>query len=137
MEVEVRLLQLVLEVGHGAQALHDAARAELLAEVDEKPGEGHDLDVGGHALERDGLADHVGALLEGEGGAPPVLVHGGGHGHRHPGEEPPGAADDVDVSERHRIEGARDDDVGDGLRAHAHSPSGPAAGACAPPDEVS
>ena len=113
MRVEVGLLQLVLEVGHGTQALDHATGTLLAAEVHEKAREGQDLDPAelDDTLLLERFAEHVHALVEGEGRANATLGPRLGNRDRHLREEMPRAADHIDVSERHRVEGTRDDHV--------------------------
>jgi hypothetical protein len=98
--VHVRHLQLVLEVGDGAQpAQHDLCA--LLARVlDEQSLEVVDLDA---RVLPDDVADHRDALLDGEERRLLRVVQ---HGHDDAVERAQAALEDADVSVRDRVERA-------------------------------
>src|SRR4026209_1001390 len=98
-------LELVLEVGHRAQAAHHAVGALALDQIDQEPVERRDAHPA-HPDARRALVDQLQALLRAEQG----LLGGIGH-HRDDQlvEDAQAALDEVQVSVVHRIEHARID----------------------------
>jgi hypothetical protein len=123
--VHVRHLQLVLEVGHGAQAPQDDARVLALAVVHQQAIERVDLDVG---LARELLADHLHPLVHREervlAGVPEDRDHQAIEDHET-------ALDDREVPIRHGIERAGVD-----RGAHALGVSSSSAGGSADANEA-
>ena len=107
--VQIRLLELVLKVRHGAQSLDHGAGLLLAREVDQQPAER----LNRHARHvRQRLARERHALVQGERSAA-TLVERLRNGNRHPGKQPPGATYHIDVAERDRVKRARHEGVGD------------------------
>ena len=110
--VHVRELELVLEVGEGAQAADDDGRAVARAELDEQAVELGELEA--CAVMRKRVLDELDAL---GGGEQRLLALVGRDGDDHAIGDLERALEDVDVSVRDRIEGSGVD--GDrGFRHH-------------------
>src|SRR5205085_8365838 len=112
--------QLVLEVGHGPQALDDGGDAPIEGVVDQQAVELVDLEIGQVGGD---LGQHLGALDDGEYGGLVGVLH---HRHQDLVEEAGGALDDVEVPERHRVEGAGNEGPG-------HPAASPSASSVATP----
>ena len=96
--VEICLLQFVLEVGHRAQALDHAICPNRAAEVHQKPREGTNLHPLIDPQLDNGLAQHLGALLEREVRPRAILGERRRNPYRHLGEHPARSGDDIEVS---------------------------------------
>src|SRR3990167_6028051 len=98
--VHARQLELVVKVGHGAQATHHGLAATLHDKVAQQAREGLDLHLW---VVLDRLADHVDAFFQGE---QRLLVVARSHGHDHPFEQLGGPAHHVFMAQRDGVKGS-------------------------------
>src|SRR5690349_178049 len=107
-------LQLIFEIGDGAQPPNDGADSAVLDVVHQKAIERFDLDVR-HVF--DGELDHLHPFIQPEEGMFARIVR---HGHDDLVEDPQASRDDVGMAVRDRIEGTRiDPDLHDARRSSA------------------